>query len=190
MYPRSVSRRQEILREASQMTSEIYLAGGCFWGLEAAFSAIHGVISTECGYANGDPHYIPDYMFVCSGRFGYRETVKVVYNPDVIPLECILWSFFFLIDPTQERRQGNDRGIQYQTGVYWVDDDSAERVRRYFEKEAPKHSEFHTECGPLTFYSPAEEYHQHYLDKNPGGYCHIPREKIEVLRRLSEETVR
>lgn len=189
MHPRSVSRRQEILWEASQMTSEIYLAGGCFWGLEAAFSAIRGVVSTECGYANGDPHYIPDYMFVCSGRFGYREAVKVVYDPDIIPLERILWSFFFLIDPTQERRQGNDRGIQYQTGVYWVDDDSADRVRRYFGKEAPKHSEFHTECGPLTFYSPAEEYHQHYLDKNLGGYCHIPREKIEVLRRLSEETV-
>uniref|UniRef100_UPI0037DCA3DB peptide-methionine (S)-S-oxide reductase n=1 Tax=Candidatus Methanarcanum hacksteinii TaxID=2911857 RepID=UPI0037DCA3DB len=106
------------------------------------------------------------------------------------PLERILWSFFFLIDPTQERRQGNDCGIQYQTGVYWIDHDSAERVRRYFERESPKYSEFYTECGPLTFYSPAEEYHQRYLNKNPGGYCHIPSDKIEVLRRLSEETSR
>lgn len=126
-------------------------------------------------------------MLVCSGRYGYRETVRVEYDPGVIPLRRILWAFFFLIDPTQERRQGNDRGIQYQTGVYWTDPDSEGTVRTYFREEAPRHPEFHTECGPLTFWSPAEDYHQHYLDRNPGGYCHIPRDKMEVLRRLSEE---
>ena len=170
------------------MNREIYLAGGCFWGLEAAFKGLKGVVSTECGYANGDPHFIPDYMLVCSGRFGYVETVKVVYNPDVLPLEGILWAFFFLIDSTQENRQGNDRGIQYRTGVYWTDEDSGKRIILYFERESPKHSDFFTEAGPLTFYSPAEDYHQDYLDRNPAGYCHIPREKIEILRRLSEGT--
>ena len=88
------------------MTSRIYLAGGCFWGLEKALGGLRGVVSTECGYANGDPHFIPDYMLVCSGRYGYRETVRVDYDPDVLPLEDILYGFLYLIDPTQERRQG------------------------------------------------------------------------------------
>ncbi len=169
--------------------SEIYLAGGCFWGLEKAFSVMRGVVDTECGYANGDPHFIPDYMLVCSGRFGYRETVRVRYDPETIPLERILWAFFFLIDPTQEHRQGNDVGIQYQTGIYWTDDDSAETVRRYVSEESSKYPEFHTEIGPLTFYARAEDYHQGYLDRNPCGYCHIPREKIEILRLLSENSM-
>ncbi len=167
------------------MNREIYLAGGCFWGLQRAMSVLDGVLETECGYANGDPHFIPDYMLVCSGRYGYREVVRVVYDPDRIPLERILWAFFFVIDPTQERRQGNDRGIQYQTGIYWTDDDTARRVSAYMGEEAGRHLEFHTESGPLTQYSPAEAYHQGYLDSNPGGYCHIPSAKIDALYRLS-----
>ena len=134
------------------MTSTIHLAGGCFWGLEKALQGIPGVESTECGYANGDPHFIPDYMLVCSGRFGYREAVRVGYDPEAVSLEDLLHCFLYLIDPTQERRQGNDIGLQYQTGVY---------------------------C-----WSPAEEYHQRYLDKNPGGYCHIPTWKMEALRAI------
>lgn len=169
--------------------SEIYLAGGCFWGIQAAFSVLRGVTSTECGYVNGDSRFVPDYMLVCSGRYGYREAVKVVYDPGIIPLERILWAFFFIIDPTLERRQGNDVGIQYQTGIYWTDEDSGRRVRAYLEKESAKYDRFFTEAGPLTFYSPAEEYHQHYLVKNPGGYCHVPFGKIEVLRRLSQEDI-
>ena len=127
-------------------------------------------------------------MLVCSGRFGYREAVRIEYDPEVIPLRCILWAFFFLIDPTQEKRQGNDRGIQYQTGIYWTDEQSELTVRLYVQREREKYDEFYTEIGPLTFWSPAEEYHQHYLDKNPSGYCHISRDRMEVLRRLSEET--
>ncbi len=99
--------------------SVIFLAGGCFWGLEHAFRMVPGIISTECGYVNGDPHLIPDYLLVCSGRYGYREAVRVEYDPGKRSLESILSAFFLLIDPTQERRQGNDIGIQYQTGVYW-----------------------------------------------------------------------
>lgn len=167
------------------MTSELYLAGGCFWGLEKALSGMDGVLSTECGYANGDPHLVPDYMLVCSGRFGYREAVRVTYDPDTVPLETILQAFFILIDPTQERRQGNDVGIQYQTGIYWTDDETGRRVMRYVSEEAARHSEFHTETGPLTYYSPAEDYHQGYLDRNPGGYCHITPAKMESVRRLS-----
>ena len=164
--------------------AEIFLAGGCFWGLEKAMSLLDGVLDTECGYANGDPRLMPDYMLVCSGRFGYRETVKVVYDPVVIPLERILFAFFLVIDPTQERRQGNDVGEQYRTGIYWTDEDSAKRVTAFIENIRDKYPEFHTEIGPLTQYSRAESEHQSYLSRNPGGYCHIPWEMMDMLAEL------
>ena len=166
------------------MTREIYLAGGCFWGLERAFEDLRGVVSTECGYANGDPHFVPDYMLVCSGRYGYRETVRVVYDSGEVSLEDLLRCFLFLIDPTQERRQGNDVGIQYQTGVYWSDPRSEATVREVLSREAPRYPEFHVECGPLTGWTRAEEYHQRYLDRNPGGYCHIEPWKMAMAREL------
>ena len=165
-------------------TATLYLAGGCFWGLEKAFEGIPGVVSTLCGYANGDPHFVPDYMLVCSGRYGYREAVEVVYDPSAIPLETVLAVFLFLIDPTQERRQGNDVGIQYQTGVYWTDPADGPAVRRFMERESERYPEFHTEAGPLTFWSPAEEHHQRYLDRNPSGYCHIPAWKMDMAKDL------
>ncbi len=165
----------------------IFLAGGCFWGLEKALQDLPGITSTECGYANGDPHFVPDYMLVCSGRFGYREAVKVEYDPSALSLEDVLTVFMFLIDPTQERRQGNDVGIQYQTGVYWEDPEDGDTVERFMQSERAKYPEFHTECGPLAFWSPAEGYHQHYLDRNPGGYCHIPPWKMDMARVLLRE---
>lgn len=169
---------------ADRVIGEIFLAGGCFWGLEKAFEDLDGVVSTECGYANGDSHFFPDYMLVCSGRYGYREAVNVVYDSEKVSLEDLLHCFLFLIDPTQERRQGNDVGIQYQTGVYWTDPDDESTVRGILESESQKYPEFHVECGPLTFWSPAEEYHQKYLDKNPEGYCHIPMWKIALLNTI------
>ena len=161
---------------------EIYLAGGCFWGMEEAFRGVPGILSTECGYANGDPHFRPDYMLVCSGRFGYKEAVKLVYDPGTIPLESILWAFFELIDPEQGNGQGRDIGVQYHTGVYWTDADSAETVTRYMEEEAGRYAEFHTEAGPLTFFHPAEDGHQKYLMRNPEGYCHIPRAQMDAVK--------
>ena len=137
----------------------IHLAGGCFWGLEKAFEDLPGILSTECGYANGDPHLEPDYMLVCSGKFGYRETVRLEYDPGTISLEDILSVFFFLIDPTQVMRQGNDIGIQYQTGVYWSDPDSEGVVRKVFSDQESRNDEFHVEMGPLTQWFPAEAYH-------------------------------
>lgn len=165
---------------------DIYLAGGCFWGLEKALSDAKGVIFTECGYANGHPLLIPDYMLVCSGKFGYREAVKVRYDPSEISLDRLLDIFFFLIDPTLENRQGNDRGPQYQTGIYWTDDESAKVVKEHVEEEMKKHSEFHTEIGPLVNFHRAEEYHQDYLEKNPEGYCHISKDDMMAVKRMSE----
>lgn len=152
----------------------IHLAGGCFWGVQDVFSRIPGVIGTECGYANGDRHYIPDYMLVCSGRMGYREAVKVEFDPSRISLEDILAVFFLIIDPAQERRQGNDVGIQYQTGVYWSDRESEDIVRRVFAEQEAHYDDFHVEMGPLEYWTRAEDEHQNYLARNPTGYCHIP----------------
>ena len=167
--------------------SVIYLAGGCFWGLEKAFSVIRGVTDTECGYANGYDRIIPDYMTVCSGKFGYCEVVRVKYDPKIVSLERLLDVFFMVIDPKLLNRQGNDRGIQYRTGIYWTDEPTGSEVLTYIEKEKEKYDEFHTEALPLKNFVPAEDYHQDYLDKNPGGYCHIPSDEIESIRRMFHE---
>ncbi len=160
---------------------DIVLAGGCFWGLERALGALPGVLSTECGYANGNPCYVPSYELVCTGLFGYREAVRVEYDEDAVSLEHLLDAFLFLIDPTQEGRQGNDVGEQYRTGAYWTDPGSGEVVRRVFAEAAQAYPEFHVEAGPLAGWTRAEEHHQRYLEKNPGGYCHIPASELEEL---------
>ena len=172
------------MKQTEERSAVIFLAGGCFWGLEKVFSGIRGVTGTECGYANGYDRIIPDYMTVCSGRFGYCEVVKVSYDPDAISLENILQVFFMVIDPTLLNRQGGDRGIQYRTGIYWIDEGSGRIVTSYVEEERKKHKEFHTESGSLVNYFKAEEYHQKYLDNNPNGYCHIPRKEIEHIHRM------
>ena len=169
---------------------EIYLAGGCFWGIEEMFRGADGVISTQCCYVNGDSRLIPDYMLVCSGKFGYREAVRVEYDPGVLPLERILEAFFMAIDPEQGNGQGNDIGTQYHTGVYWTDAESEHAVREFMSEESGKHREFHTECGPLMSFSPAEDGHQKYLMRNPSGYCHISRGQMDAVKGLLRRSVR
>lgn len=164
--------------------SVIHLAGGCFWGMEAAFRRIPGVVSVECGYANGDIELTPSYEDVCRGDTGYVEAIRVEYDPDIRPLEDLLAVFFFLIEPERADGQGNDIGPQYGTAVFWSDKDTARRVWGYFMEERKGHEEFHTRAEPLYSYHRAEEYHQDYLGRNPGGYCHIPAYKTELLSTL------
>ena len=162
----------------------IYLAGGCFWGLEKLMQSIPGVIDAVSGYANGTGEADANYKDVCAGETGFRETVKVTYDPERVSLDALLLAFFYVIDPTVENRQGNDVGSQYQTGVYYTDDASKETVERIAALERGRRKEFVVEIGPLVNFFPAEEYHQDYLDKNPNGYCHIPRAEIELFSRL------
>lgn len=164
--------------------SVIYFAGGCFWGVEKAFSSIHGVTDTECGYANGYALFVPDYLLVCSGKFGYIEAVRVEYDPDVVSIDRLLFAFFLIIDPTSKDKQGNDVGHQYRTGIYWIDDGTGEVVERYVDEERKKHSSFYTEIGPLERFSVAESEHQDYLERNPQGYCHISKETISSFKSL------
>ena len=162
----------------------IYLAGGCFWGMEQLMQSIPGVIDAESGYANGTCEADADYKTVCKGETGFRETVRVEYDPEQVSLDALLLAYFYVIDPAVQNRQGNDRGSQYQTGVYFTNESARETVKRIAEIERGRSEKFFVEIGPLKNFYPAEEYHQNYLEKNPNGYCHIPRAEMELFSRL------
>lgn len=166
---------------------ELYLAGGCFWGLEKYLSLIKGVDSTEVGYANGMTQS-PSYEDVCYKNTGHVETVKVVYDPTQISLSFLLSLFFDVIDPISVNRQGNDVGSQYRTGIYFIipEDEpvirtSIRALQSRFEKPIA------IEIEPLKDFYVAEEYHQKYLDNNPGGYCHIGRDKFAKAEKAIEK---
>ena len=151
----------------------IYLAGGCFWGLEAYVQKLPGVYDAEVGYANGDTEE-PTYEQVCYEDTGHAETVKVVYDTTRITTEQLLAAFFKVVDPTSVDKQGNDRGSQYRSGIYYADEaDKAVAEAAIAAQQEQYTDPIATEVLPLDNYYPAEEYHQDYLDKNPGGYCHI-----------------
>ena len=151
----------------------IYLAGGCFWGTQKFFDQFDGVIRTEVGYANG-PETSPSYKDVC-GNSGHAETVRIDYDETRISLTKLLEYYFMVIDPVSVNRQGHDTGIQYRTGIYYTEEEQLEEIRtEYNRQEKAVGKAFAVEVQPLRYFFPAEEYHQKYLDKNPGGYCHIP----------------
>lgn len=167
------------------IVNEIWLAGGCFWGVESYFSMIDGVISTDVGYANGKTK-MTKYIFI--GVTGHAETVHVVYNPNIVSLETLLNYYFKVVDPTIKNRQGNDIGHQYRTGIYYKDEDDLSIIKKVIENEQLKYkSSIVTEILPLNNYSPAEKYHQKYLEKHPNGYCHID---LSILKQNSKLYVR
>ena len=162
------------------MSKVIYLAGGCFWGCQKYFDLTKGVLSTEVGYANG-PTANPTYEQVKREHTGHAETVKVEYDPAVIPLDELLRKYFAVIDPTAVNHQGEDFGVQYRTGIYYTDPaDLPELEARYAAEQAKYRQKLEVELLPLENFYPAEEYHQKYLDKNPGGYCHIPTDLLHM----------
>lgn len=152
---------------------EIYFAGGCFWGTEAFFRSILGVTDTKVGYANGDTAH-PRYEDVCRGDSGHAEAVKVIYDPSAISLAYLLDLFYLTIDPLSVDRQGNDRGRQYRAGVYYVASDDKRAIEASLGRLQRRYARpLAVELLPLDCFYPAEERHQNYLDKTPGGYCHI-----------------
>ncbi len=148
----------------------IYLAGGCFWGVEGYFKKIPGVYDTETGYANGKTEKT-DYESV--KETDHTETVKVSYDRSRVSLEEILLHYFGIIDPTSVDRQGNDVGRQYRTGIYYTSEEDREIIEKILAYETRLHGTLAVEKAPLKNFLQAEAYHQDYLDKNPGGYCHI-----------------
>ena len=152
-------------------TKEIYLAGGCFWGLEAYMQKLNGVYDAISGYANGKTENPSYYDLKTSG---HAETVKVIYNPKIISLEDLLAHYLRVVNPVSINKQGNDIGTQYRTGIYYIDDKNKPVIESILSKEQIKHDKpIAIEVEPLKHFYEAEEYHQDYLEKNPGGYCHI-----------------
>ncbi len=152
---------------------EIYLAGGCFWGTEAYLQRLPGVVDTEVGYANSLIED-PSYEEVCSGRTEAAEAARVRYDADIIPLALLLKAYFRTIDPLSRNRQGNDRGTQYRTGIYWTDPADEPVVRTSLSALALQLGQTpRIEAASLGNFSPAEAYHQDYLARNPFGYCHV-----------------
>lgn len=162
----------------------IYLAGGCFWGLQHLMRSLPGVTHTQCGYANGTGEADANYTAVCQGNTGFRETVRVEYDPQKISLDALLLSFFYVIDPTVQNRQGYDVGTQYQTGIYYTSPEDLTTIERIAEIEKERYEKFCVEIAPLKNYFPAEEGHQDYLIHNPTGYCHIPTWKIKLFENM------
>jgi peptide methionine sulfoxide reductase msrA/msrB len=165
----------------------IYLAGGCFWGIEHLMKALPGVVDTACGYANGTGAADANYEKVCTGTTNFRETVRVRYDATKTSVDALLYALFQVIEPDAVNRQGADVGTQYQAGIYWLPNDreAEEAVTRVCGIERARTPGFAVEVKPLENYFEAEEYHQDYLDKNPDGYCHVPFAKIRELSELA-----
>jgi len=166
------------------MEKTIYLAGGCFWGMERALQMLDGIISTTVGYANGFGRN-PTYKEVCTDTTGYKETVKVVYDARKLSLRKLMEAYFICIDPTQKNQQKHDVGSQYQVGVYYNDASDLPMLNKIFAEKKPLYPAFYVELEPLRNFYNAEDYHQNYLIKNPQGYCHISFEEFDKIKQLN-----
>lgn len=165
--------------EPAKPTNIIYLAGGCFWGVEEYFSELPGVIKTMVGYANGQIEN-PTYEEVSKGETDFAETVMVEYDPEKISLQDILQNYFDIVDVTTLNRQAHDIGTQYRSGIYYASAKDKDIIENALIEEQKKHeAPVVTEVKKLENFYLAEEYHQKYLKKNPNGYCHIDFSKLK-----------
>lgn len=174
----------------------IYLAGGCFWGTQAYFDQIDGVLETEVGYANGKVNN-PTYEQVCTGSTGFAETTKIIYDESIINLYQLLEHFFRTINPTSLNRQGGDIGTQYRTGIYTTNTKDNIIVNNFFELVKNNYKyKIVVENEKIKNFYKAEEYHQKYLEKNPNGYCHVDislaniDKKYEKYKKPSEQEIK
>ena len=168
-------------------TKDIYLAGGCFWGTEHYFKQIEGVVETEVGYANGITEN-PTYEEVCTDKTRFAETVHVVYDPEKVGLRFLLQMYFKAIDPMSVNQQGHDKGSQYRTGIYYTDKGDLPVIEEVYQAEQAQYARpLAVEKLPLVNFYNAEEYHQDYLDKNPDGYCHLPRSLFKFAKEAKPQ---
>ncbi len=171
------SKEQKMTMESKQEQRIIYLAGGCFWGLEAYMERIQGVTDAVSGYANGKGDTTSYQLLHATD---HAETVKVTYDPNKISLDKLLQYYFRVIDPTSINKQGNDRGRQYRTGIYYQNEQDKAVIEAALKTLQSKYqAPIQIEVEPLKNYVEAEEYHQDYLKKNPNGYCHIDIKKAD-----------
>ena len=176
------------------MTETLVLGGGCFWCTEAVYVQVRGVTDVESGYSNGHAMN-PTYEDVCSGTTGHNEVVKLVYDPAQVSTRELLEIFFVIHDPTTLNRQGNDRGTQYRSGIYFTSNAQAE-VAQALIAELTAAQAFErplvTEVLPLANYSAAEDYHQDFFERNPyQGYClAVAAPKVAKFRQTFARLVR
>lgn len=159
---------------------KIYVAGGCFWGVQHYFSLVKGIVNSEVGYVNGTKGNIT-YEEVCSQKYAAIEAVALEYDERVITLPKILELLFRIIDPTSLDKQGGDVGHSYRVGAYYTNEEDKKIIEDFvFAQEKNYTQEIVFEIKPLTSFVEAEEYHQHYLEKIPQGYCHV---NMNVLKK-------
>ena len=155
-------------------TETLVLGGGCFWCTEAVYVQVKGVLDVESGYCNGKSIQ-PTYEEVCTGMTGHNEVVRLTYDPQVISTRTLLEIFFVIHDPTTLNRQGNDRGTQYRSGIYYTNErqlEVAKDIIAEIDAEGILERPIVTEVLPLQNYSAAEDYHQDFFERNPTqGYC-------------------
>lgn len=172
---------KKAMQKSSNNIAEIHLAGGCFWGVEAYMEKIYGVVEASSGYANGKTKN-PKYEDLIYKNSGHAETVLVKYDKDKIDLSTLLKYYFKIIDPTSLNKQGNDRGTQYRTGVYYSNKEDKDIIEEEIKEQQKKYKQkIVVEVLPLSQFYLAEEYHQDYLKKNPNGYCHIDLSKADDI---------
>jgi len=184
---------RENIREEKTMNTErtdtIYFAGGCFWGTEHFMKQIAGVVSTGVGYANSKVAN-PTYRQVCTGTTDAAETVEVVYDPSRVSARFLIALYLKTIDPTSLNKQGNDVGTQYRTGIYYTTESQREAAEAALSGLKSKYGRpIVVELKPIEIFYPAEDYHQDYLDNNPGGYCHLNPRLFEMARNARDTTL-
>ena len=162
-----------------RLTETATLAGGCFWGMEEIIRAIPGVLETTVGYTGGNTES-PTYKQVCTGSTGHAEAIEIKFDPQRITFEELLGYFFRMHDPTTLNRQHNDIGTQYRSAIFYHSDEQkrvAEEVKNRVNEAGKWKRPVITEIVPAQKFFEAEDYHQDYLKKNPGGYnCHVLRD--------------
>lgn len=155
------------------MNKKLYLAGGCFWGVEAYMSKLYGVLDVKSGYANGNTEH-PTYEEVCHEDTGHAEAVEIIYDDEAISLEFLLAHYLRIVNPYTLNRQGNDFGTQYRSGLYYENHEERDRMETFLElAQEGDDKEWVIEVLPLKHFYDAEDFHQNYLEKNPLGYCHV-----------------
>ena len=180
--------KRQLANTEINMTKDIYLAGGCFWGTEHYFKQIEGVLATEVGFANGQTEN-PSYKEVYTDQTGHAETVRITFDPQRVSLQFLLQMFFKAIDPTSLNRQGHDEGTRYRTGIYYCDPADLPVIEEVYREEQKAYEQpLRVEKLPLQCFYKAEDYHQDYLDKNPDGYCHLPLALFEFARKAKDST--
>lgn len=190
---RGVGRRSE--EERQDPVETIYVAGGCFWGVQKYFDQFRGVVGTETGFANGKTEH-PTYEQVCYEDTGHAETVKIDFDESVLSLHQLLMDYFRIIDPLSVNRQGYDVGTQYRTGIYYTDDAQRPVIEDVMKIQTEKAGQpLAVEVKRLENYTPADAFHQKYLDRYPAGYCHLRPSLFDIqkvrdrkAREAAEET--